>query len=152
MGTGLSIVGGGLGDGFGGELLELLEGGVGAVLQGIYSLLLELGDLVKLDIEDFVAEALLVIGSPRLLGIVIGRAVLAEQALELGVVDVLILPFRIDGLAQSPTEAHGRWGCVSLLLGIGNWQSAIGARCEVMKGVGEVVLLLWLRRRITRSD
>jgi hypothetical protein len=60
-------------------------------------------NLLELVVKDLLAEASLVLLSPWL-AIVIG--ILPQQILELGVLDVLILPRRVYGLAECPTEAH----------------------------------------------
>ncbi|KUI58750.1 hypothetical protein VP1G_11034 [Cytospora mali] len=95
----LQLLGGGVAPGLavlgGGQLLEPLEGGVDAVLQLPELALVEAGDLLQLDVEDFVGELGLVVVGPRL--VVIVRVVLAEQALQLGVVEVVVLPWLVDG-------------------------------------------------------
>jgi hypothetical protein len=60
-------------------------------------------NLLKLAVKDLLAEASLVLFSPWLAIIV---CILPQQALELGVLDVLILPRRVYGLAECPTETH----------------------------------------------
>jgi hypothetical protein len=59
--------------------------------------------LFQLDISELVGEGLFVIARP---GVVV--FVVFEQLLELVVVDVLVFPRRVDALAQSGAELHGR--------------------------------------------
>lgn len=106
----------------GSELLELIKGGFDTVLQGIEAMLLELGDLFELDVEDLLAEALLVVLGPGL-GIIVG-SVLVQEALELGVVNVLVLPWRVDGLSESLAEPHRR----------GSWSLSDGYGANVWMG------------------
>lgn len=89
---------------WGRKLLELGEGGVGAVLEEGDLFLLKLGDLFQLNVEDLVAEAVFVVLGPYL--VVIVELVFAEESLELVVINVLILPRPVDGLAKSLAESH----------------------------------------------
>jgi hypothetical protein len=59
--------------------------------------------LFQLDVSKLVGEGLLVIARP---GVVV--FVVLEQLLELVVVDVLVFPRRVNALAQSRAELHGR--------------------------------------------
>jgi hypothetical protein len=86
------------------QLLKLIEGSVNAVLQRIELLLLELRDLLELHVEDLLTEAVLVLLGP-FSAVVLGL-VFAEEALKFGVVDVLVLPRRVDGRAQGLAETH----------------------------------------------
>ncbi len=86
------------------QFLEGLKGLIDAAAQLLDLLGLKPGDLFELDIEDLVAEAVLVVLGPRLVLIV--GPVLAQDALELAVVDVLVFPRRVRRLAQRLAEAH----------------------------------------------
>lgn len=92
----------------GSKFLKLLKSRIDTLLQGIEALLLELSDLFELDIEDLLAKALLIVLGPRL--VIIVGSVLTQEALELGVVDVLVFPWLVDGFAESLAEAHRRIG------------------------------------------
>jgi hypothetical protein len=59
--------------------------------------------LFKLDVGKLVRECLLIIASPRVVVFVV-----FEQLLELVIVDVLVFPWRVDALAKSGAELHGR--------------------------------------------
>ncbi|GKT57362.1 LOW QUALITY PROTEIN: hypothetical protein ColTof3_04701 [Colletotrichum tofieldiae] len=98
------------------QLLELLKGRVDTVLQGLERLLLELGDLLELGVEDLVAKAVLVVLGPGDVLVIV--LVLPQQGLELRVVDVLVLPRRVDGLPQRLSEAHGGG---RQMVGSGRW-------------------------------
>ena len=65
---------------------------------------LELGDLLKLDVEEFVAEAVLVFDGPG--GVLVLALVDSQQGLELRVVHVLVLPWLVYRLAKSLAETH----------------------------------------------
>ena len=85
-----------------GQWFQLLLAGRGPVAQ----LLRDVGDevvhLFQLHVGQLINKRALVVGSP---GIVV--LVVFQQLLELVVVDVFVLPWRIHALAQCRTELHG---------------------------------------------
>lgn len=85
------------------QFLQLVKGRVDSLFESIEALFLEVCNLLKLVVKNLLAETSLVLLSPWL-AIVIG--ILPQQALELGVLNVLILPRRVYGLAECPTETH----------------------------------------------
>lgn len=101
-----------------GQPLQLLKSGIGALAQLAKLGFVERGDLAKLDIEDFVAEARLVVFGPR--AILHAIVILAQHALELGIVEVVVLPCLVLGRREGFAEAHGgresreSRGCVGL--------------------------------------
>ena len=73
--------------------------------------ILEVVDLLELDIDKLLDKGTLILLSPHIVVFianwrVLYRACVSQQLLELGVVNVLILPWRIDGLLESCTETH----------------------------------------------
>lgn len=94
--------------GRGRQLLELVKGSIGARSKVIHPFLLETSDLLQLYVEDLLAEAVFIFLGPSFAVIV--RLVLAQQRLELAVVDVLVLPWRVNGLAEGLAETHRHVG------------------------------------------
>ncbi len=86
------------------QILDPVEGGIDACPQFLDLFLLELGDLLELGVKNLVAEAVFVVLGPGL--VVIVRLILVQERLELGIVDVLVLPRRIDRLPESLAEPH----------------------------------------------
>jgi hypothetical protein len=87
------------------QWLQLLLAGRGAVAQLLRDVGDEAVDPLELDVGQLVDKGALVFGSP---GVVI--LVVLEQLLELVVLDVLGLPWRVDAPAQGGSELHGGGG------------------------------------------
>lgn len=86
-----------------------------ALVQRVIHAQLERVHLLKLDVDQLVDEARLIMFGPFVLcglglrrsgGRIVGIRDLTQQLLELGVVDVVVPPRRVDGGLEGLSEAH----------------------------------------------
>jgi hypothetical protein len=91
-----------LGQDTGGQWLQLLLTGRGAIAQLLRDFLDEAVDLFQLDVGELVDEGLFVVIGPG--GVIL--LVVLEQLLELFVVDVVAFPWRVHAFAQGGAELH----------------------------------------------